>query len=133
MEKYFDLVLELLELEDKENLKKTALQIKDHQEKWDNISFFHQYDFLFKAWLAFCNQEMSEEEFVQIGDVESQFKLYNENKKNAKEYFSALKNKDFSENVFVIDQDAWKFFLTEKEQEEILDNLASDSKKIYLV
>ena len=76
---------------------------------------------------------MSEEEFVQIGDVESQFKLYNENKKNAKEYFSALKNKDFSENVFVIDQDAWNFFLTEKEQEEILDNLASDSKKIYLV
>ena len=133
MEKYFDLVLELLELEEKEELKEAALQIKNHQEKWDNISFFHQYDFLFKAWLALCAQEISEEEFVQIGDVDSQFKLYDENKKNAKEYFNALKNRDFTEDVFVIDQDAWNFFLTEKEQKEVLENLASGSKKIYLI
>jgi hypothetical protein len=33
MEKYFDLVLELLELEEKEKLKDMALQLKDHQEK----------------------------------------------------------------------------------------------------
>lgn len=133
MEKYFDLVLELLELEEKEKLKDTALQIKNHQEKWDNISFFHQYDFLFKAWLALCAQEISEEEFVQIGDVDSQFKLYDENKMNAKGYFNALKNNSFSEDVYVIDQDAWNFFLTEKEQKEVLENLASDSKKIYLI
>ena len=133
MEKYFDLVLELLELEEKEKLKDTALQIKNHQEKWDNISFFHQYDFLFKARLALCAQEISEEEFVQIGDVDSQFKLYDENKMNAKEYFNALKNNSFSEDVYVIDQDAWNFFLTEKEQKEVLENLASDSKKIYLI
>ena len=133
MEKYFDLVLELLELEEKEKLKDTALQIKNHQGIWDNISFFHQYDFLFKAWLALCAQEISEEEFVQIGDVDSQFKLYDENKMNAKEYLNALKNNSFSEDVYVIDQDAWNFFLTEKEQKEVLENLASDSKKIYLI
>ena len=133
MEKYFDLVLELLEIEEKEKLKDTALQIKNHQEKWESISFFHQYDFLFNAWLALCAQEISEEEFVQIGDVDSQFKLYDENKKNAKEYFNALKNRDFTEDVFVIDQDAWNFFLTEKEQKEVLEKLASDSKKIYLI
>ena len=133
MEKYFDLVLELLELEEKEKLKDTALQIKNHQGKWDNISFFHQYDFLFKAWLALCAQEISEEEFVQIGDVDSQFKLYDENKMNAKEYFNALKNNSFSEDIYVIDQDAWNFFLTEEEQKEVLENLASDSKKIYLI
>ena len=33
MEKYFDLVLELLELEEKEKLKDMALQLKDHQER----------------------------------------------------------------------------------------------------
>jgi hypothetical protein len=32
MEKYFDLVLELLELEEKEKLKDTALKLKNHQE-----------------------------------------------------------------------------------------------------
>ena len=133
MEKYFDLVLELLELEEKEKLKDIALQLKDHQERWDSMTFFHQYDFLFKARLSFCAQEISEEEFVQIGDVDSQFKLYDENKMNAKEYFNALKNNSFSEDIYVIDQDAWNFFLTEKEQKEVLENLASDSKKIYLI
>jgi hypothetical protein len=33
MEKYFDLVLELLELEEKEKLKDMAIQLKKHQEK----------------------------------------------------------------------------------------------------
>ena len=133
MEKYFDLVLELLEIEEKEKLKDTALQIKNHQEKWESISFFHQYDFLFNAWLALCAQEISEEEFVQIGDVDSQFQLYDENKKNAKEYFESLKKHDFPEDVFVIDQAARNLFLTEKEQKEIQEQLASSSKKLYLI
>lgn len=133
MEKYFDLVLELLELEEKEKLKDMALQLKDHQEKWDSMAFFHQYDFLFKARLSFCAQEISEEEFVQIGDVDSQFQLYDENKKNAKEYFESLKKHDFPEDVFVIDQAARNLFLTEKEQKEIQEQLASSSKKLYLI
>jgi len=33
MEKYFDLVLELLELEGKENLKNIALQLKKYQKE----------------------------------------------------------------------------------------------------
>jgi hypothetical protein len=33
MEKYFDLVLELLELEEKEKLKDIALQLKAHQKR----------------------------------------------------------------------------------------------------
>jgi hypothetical protein len=33
MEKYFELVLELLELEEKEKLKDIAMKLKDHQEK----------------------------------------------------------------------------------------------------
>lgn len=133
MEKYFDLVLELLELEEKEKLKDIALQLKDHQERWDSMTFFHQYDFLFKARLSFCAQEISEEEFVQIGDVDSQFKLYDESKRNAKEYFELLKKQDFSEDIFVIDQAARNLFLTEKEQKEIQEQLASSSKKLYLI
>jgi len=133
MEKYFDLVLELLELEEKEKLKDMALQLKAHQERWDSMTFFHQYDFLFKARLSFCAQEISEEEFVQIGDVDSQFKLYDESKRNAKEYFELLKKQDFSEDIFVIDQAARNLFLTEKEQKEIQEQLASSSKKLYLI
>jgi hypothetical protein len=95
--------------------------------------FFHQYDFLFKAWLDFCIQKITEEDFVQLGDVESQFQLHDENKKDTLDFFSCLKNNDFSENVYVIDQDARNFFLTKKEQNEVLENLKKDSKKIYLI
>ena len=84
------------------------------------MTFFHQYDFLFKARLSFCAQEISEEEFVQIGDVDSQFQLYDENKKNAKEYFESLKKQDFPEDVFVIDQAARNLFLTKEEQKEMI-------------
>ena len=134
MEKYFDLVLELLELEEKEKLKNIALQLKKYQEHWDSISFFHQYDFLFKAWLAFCAEEISEEEFVQIWDVDSQSSLYNEDQKNAQEYFELLKNKKYpEENIILIDQDAWNYFLTKNEQDEISNHLKSNSKILYLV
>ncbi len=133
MEKYFDLVLELLELEEKEKLKDMAIQLKKHQEKWDNIAFFHQYDFLFKAWLALCAEEISEEDFVQIGDVDSSFQLYDESKRTAQEYFDNLKNKDTEEDVFVIDENAWNLFLTEKEQDEVLEHLKANDKKIYLI
>ena len=133
MEKYFDLVLELLELEEKEKLKDTALKLKNHQENWASIAFFHQYDFLFKAWLLLCAEKISEEDFVQIGDVDSQFQLFDENRKNAEEYFSSLKKNSFEEDVFVVDQDAWDLFLTEKEQNEILEKLNSTSKKLYLI
>lgn len=134
MEKYFDLVLELLELEGKEKLKDTALKLKNHQENWASIAFFHQYDFLFKAWLSLCAWEISEEEFVQIWDSESNIQLYNENKKNAHTYFESLINKDYpEEDVILIDQDAWNLFLTKKEQDEIEKHLNSNSKILYLV
>lgn len=134
MEKYFDLVLELLELEEKEKLKNIALQLKEYQENWDSISFFHQYDFLFKAWLALCNEEISEEEFVQIWDVDSKSKLYDENKKDSHEYFELLKNKELpNEKIIMIDQDAWNFFLTKNEQDDISNHLKLNSKILYLV
>jgi hypothetical protein len=88
---------------------------------------------LFKAWLLLCAEKISEEDFVQIGDVDSQFQLFDENRKNAEEYFSSLKNNSFEEDVFVVDQDAWDLFLTEKEQNEILEKLNSTSKKLYLI
>ena len=134
MEKYFDLVLELLELEGKENLKSIALQLEKYQKEWNTISFFHQYDFLFKAWLALCAWEISEEEFVQIWDSESNIQLYNEDKKNTHTYFESLINKNFpEEDVILIDQDAWNLFLTKKEQDEIEKHLNSNSKILYLV
>jgi hypothetical protein len=89
---------------------------------------------LFKAWLALCAWEISEEEFVQIWDSESNIKLYNENTKDAHTYFESLINKDFpEEDVILIDQDAWNLFLTKKEQDEIEKHLNSNSKILYLV
>jgi hypothetical protein len=89
---------------------------------------------LFKAWLALCAWEISEEEFVQIWDSESSIQLYNENKKDARKYFESLINKDFpEEDVILIDQDAWNLFLTKKEQDEIEKHLNSNSKILYLV
>ena len=76
---------------------------------------------------------ISEEDFVQIGDVDSSFQLYDESKRTAQEYFDNLKNKDTEEDVFVIDENAWNLFLTEKEQDEVLEHLKANDKKIYLI
>ena len=134
MEKYFDLVLELLELEEKEKLKDTAIKLNEYQSNWDSIIFFHQYDFLFKAWLALCANKITEEDFIKIGDVDSPFPLYDKNKKDADIFFSELKNNNLpEEKIIVIDKDAWKYFLTEKEQSEIWKNLDNSSKVLMLI
>jgi hypothetical protein len=128
------LVLELLELEEKEKLKDAAMKLDEYQKSWDSISFFHQYDFLFKAWLALCANEITEEDFIKIGDVDSPFSLYDENKKDANTFFSELKNSNFpKEKIIVIDQDAWNLFLTGKEQSEIWKNLDDNWKLLMLI
>lgn len=134
MEKYFDLVLELLELEKKEKLKDAAIKLNEYQSKWDSIIFFHQYDFLFKARLALCANKITEEDFIKIGDVDSPFPLYDKNKKDTNTFFSELKNNNLpEEKIIVIDKDAWNYFLTEKEQSEIWKNLDHTPKVLMLI
>ena len=115
-------------------MRDAAIKLNEYQKKGDSIIFFHQYDFLFKAWLDLCANRVTEEEFVQVGDVDSPFPLYDENKKDANNFFSELKNNRFpEEKVIVIDQDAWNLFLTKKEQSEIWKKLDSSSKVLILI
>ena len=73
MEKYFNLLLDLLNIEQNTNYSKILEIIQKNKDK--KIFFYHQYAFIFEWYQKLLNQELSLEEFLQIGDIDSKFKI----------------------------------------------------------
>lgn len=92
MKKYFDLVLELLELEEKKELSELAEALSEAQEQGKTVLIAHRYAFLLKAWLQLCAGEIAPEEFVLVGDVDSAFPLLQEGKESSKDLIKKLKD-----------------------------------------
>ena len=64
MRKYFDLVLDLLEIEGKTEYQALASEIENYQEK--TILFAHRLAFLFSVYLKLLRGQIEPEEFVLI-------------------------------------------------------------------
>lgn len=92
MKKYFDLVLELLELEEKTELSELAEALSEAQEQGKTVLVAHRYAFLLKAWLQLCAGKLAPEEFVLVGDVDSAFPLFQEGQESSKELIKKLKD-----------------------------------------
>ena len=134
MKKYFDLVLDLLELENREKLGTVADFLEDENNKGKDVFYATRYDFLFKAWTDFLNWVINEEEFVQIWDTESKRPLYQKDKILLKDFLQNLKGWELpEEEILLIDQDGWNFFLTEEEKKAITDVIAKNGKIICFV
>ncbi|HKL43725.1 MAG TPA: SufD family Fe-S cluster assembly protein [Candidatus Absconditabacterales bacterium] len=73
MEKYFDLLLELLDIQKKENYKKIAKLIAKNSKAKFNI--YHKHGFIFEGYQKLLNGEMSPEDFAQLGDFQSKIKF----------------------------------------------------------
>mgnify|MGYP000848604623 FL=1 len=91
MKKYFDLVLDLLELEEKAELLELAERLSEASERGEKVVIAHRYAFLLNAWLKLCSGEIEPEEFVLIGDVDSAFPLLQEGQETSKELIEKLK------------------------------------------
>ena len=91
MKKYFDLVLDLLELEEKAELTELATALSEAHQAGKTVLIAHRYAFLLNAWLKLYSGEIEPEEFVLIGDVDSAFPLLQEEQETSKEFIEKLK------------------------------------------
>lgn len=73
MEKYFNLLLDLLEIPQNDNYQKILGVIEENKEK--NIHFYHQYSFIFQWYQDLLNNKISIEEFLQLWDINSKLKF----------------------------------------------------------
>ena len=81
MQKYFDLLLELLRPEDDnfiiDEMKKLSAAAKKIEEKWDkNLKIAHKHGFIFDAYENLLNEEISLDEFLATWDITSTNKLH---------------------------------------------------------
>ena len=133
MEKYFDLVLDLLEIKESNNLKEIANQLVYENEKWNNVLYISRYWFLFDARMSLLNSEIMPEDFVQIWDYWSNFDIYCDWNVDIKKKLSDLALWKFSDDVFVIDRDWREFFLSNDNKKKIEQRISNNNKKILFL
>jgi len=73
MEKYFNLLLDLLDIVQNQNYLKILEVIEKNKDK--KIYFYHQYWFLFQWYQDLLNQKIFPEDFLQIWDINSEIKI----------------------------------------------------------
>lgn len=92
MIKYFELVLDLLELEEKTELTELATSLSEAHQAGKTVLIAHRYAFLLNARLKLCSEKIEAEEFVLIGDVDSAFPLLQEGQETSKDLIKKLKD-----------------------------------------
>ena len=91
MRNYFDLLLDLLEIEDKAPYLALAQQIEDAPANTDFL-FAHRASFILSGYLDLLKGELAPEEFVLLGDVESAQPLWQKGQKSSEEVIKSLLN-----------------------------------------
>ena len=81
MQKYFDLLLELLRPDDEdfivEEKKKLAAAAKKLEERWNkNLKVHHRHGFIFEAYENLLNEKISLDKFLATWDITSTNKLH---------------------------------------------------------
>jgi len=109
MEKYFNLLLDLLEIKQNQNYSKILKIIQKNKDK--KIFFYHQYSFIFEWYQKLLNQELALEEFLQIWDIHSKLKI--DSKKIDSISFLQNKLKIDPNSIYIFDSIA-QWFLSEQ-------------------
>ncbi|MDO4714230.1 MAG: hypothetical protein Q4B28_06400 [bacterium] len=90
MRKYFDLVLDLLELEDTLGYQEIAGYLEKYAT--EEILIAHRAAFLLDAYLKLLRGKIEPEEFVLVGDVESAIPLRKKGQTSAEELIKKIKS-----------------------------------------
>lgn len=111
MQKYFDLLLELLRPEDDdfviEEKKRLSAAAKKLEERWSkNLKITHKIWFIFDAYNDLINQNFSLDDFLSTWDITSTKKL-NTNTKNSLDIVNSIIKWDMEEDdnntLFILD------------------------------
>lgn len=73
MTKYFELLLDLLEIENKDSYIEIAKTIESNRDK--KVKAYHQYFFIFEWYKKLLEWDMEPEEFLQLGDMWSSLRF----------------------------------------------------------
>lgn len=73
MTKYFELLLDLLEIENKDYYVEISKVIESNKDK--KLKVYHQYFFIFEWYKDLLNWKITPEEFLQLGDMGSKLRF----------------------------------------------------------
>ena len=131
MQKYFDILLELLRpqddeliVEEKNKLSATANKLEHRWTK--NLKIFHKYWFLFKAYEDLINEKTQLDEYLATWDITSNRKIYEE-----KEFSLSIINKiinwktNWDDNTLFI-LDSISFLSLSNNDKKIVQNRAKE-------
>ena len=130
MQKYFDLLLELLWPEDDdfvvEEKKKLSATAKKLEERWNrNLKIAHRVWFIFEAYEDLLNEKITLDEFLATWDVTSKRNISENNKSSTQvlEWIIQWKNND-ENTLFILD--SISFASLAKKDKETIQNRAKD-------
>ena len=131
MKAYFDLVLDLLGIEEKEPLSALAEELALAHQQGKRIKIAHRHQVLLEGRLLLLAGKLSPEEFVQIGDVESALPLWKE--EGSRDLLQQLQSWMLpEEELTIIDERAWKLFLSPDQQQQLLHLLEKENKAVIV-
>ena len=130
MQKYFDLLLELLWPEDDdfvvEEKKKLSATAKKLEERWNrNLKIAHKVWFIFEAYEDLLNEKITLDEFLATWDVTSKRNISENNKSSTQvlEWIIQWKNND-ENTLFILD--SISFVSLAKKDKETIQNRAKN-------
>jgi len=130
MQKYFDLLLELLLPEDDdfvmEEKKKLSATAKKLEERWDkNLKIAHKVWFIFEAYEDLLNEKITLDEFLATWDITSERNISQSSKSSIEvlNWIIEWKNED-KNTLFILD--SISFASLAKKDKETIQNLAKN-------
>lgn len=131
MQKYFDLLLELLRpedddyiIEEKKKLSATAYKL---EERWNtDLIIAHKYGFIFEAYEDLLNEKISLDEFLATWDITSNRKLHTDNQSSF-DIISSIINWQIKANdntLFILD--SISFWSLANNDKKIIQSRAKD-------
>ena len=130
MQKYFDLLLELLRPEDDdfvvEEKKKLSATAKKIEERWDkNLKIAHKVWFIFEAYEDLLNEKITLDEFLATWDITSERNVSKPSESSIKVLNRIIEWKNEDENTLFI-LDSISFASLAKKDKETIQNRAKD-------
>lgn len=130
MQKYFDLLLELLRPEDDEFVieekKKLSATAKKMEERWDKkLKIAHKVWFIFEAYDDLLNDKITLDEFLTTWDITSKNKLKNNNESSISVLKSMIEWNNSEKNTLFI-LDSISFWVLAKKDKENIQNRAKE-------
>ena len=130
MQKYFDLLLELLRPEDDDFVmdekKKFSAAAKKLEERWDkNLKIAHKVWFIFEAYEDLLNEKITLDEFLATWDITSERNISKPSKSSIEVLNWIIEWKNDDENTLFI-LDSISFASLAKRDKETIQNRAKD-------